>query len=418
MRKFLIFAEMLLIACSPAAFAQRYENHPAMKQRPDGALVPVSATVSVCVQPGLGTSSASVTSNVATLTFGSNPQTLGFVAGQGLTVSGFSGADTYFNGTGFTIGTVSATQITYALTHSNGSATSNGAAMQIGTDSSHGCAPTATLYSDATLATPCSGVLKDGSVAGATNCSNPLITDARGNYHFYPNATAGPFTIQIYGSGLQSSVEPDVNIPTSTFSTLTIGLSQISSLAAVTRAMTIPDFAGTIGVVAGTPTALNLASFTGTTGVLSDSGIAQKSVPQVLYLQSAYTNSTTSFTNVTGISFSTLGSSFYKVRCDLDYQTSATTANIQIQWTGPASPNFVTYDMVVENTTSALTAGVATAFSTALAAAGTPTISTNFPLRLSMTLKTGLTSGTVQLQAAATGTGTITIIPGSCSVQQ
>src|SRR5262249_18262956 len=72
------------------------------------------------------------------------------------------------------------------------------------------CSPLATLYTDATLATPCTGTLKDGSVAGATNCSNPLITDAQGNYHFY--AQGGTYTLQVYGSGLTTTVEPDISI--------------------------------------------------------------------------------------------------------------------------------------------------------------------------------------------------------------
>jgi len=184
------------------------------------------------------------------------------------------------------------------------------------------------------------------------------------------------------------------------------------------RTITTPDASGLKTIILGSPTALNIPQFTATSGTLSDSGVPVKAVPTVLYLQSNYTNNTTTFSNVVGLSFSTLGSSLYKVRCDLDYQTNATTADIQIQWTGPGSPNFVTYDMIADVTGSSLSSSVATAFSTALAGTGTPTTGTNFPLTLTMTLKTGLISGTVQLQAAATGAGTITIIPGSCSLQQ
>jgi hypothetical protein len=122
--------------------------------------------------------------------------------------------------------------------------------------------------------------------------------------------------------------------------------------------------------------------------------------------------------NVTGLSFSVVANTNYKVRCDLDYQTSATTADIKLQWTGPASPTAVTYDMVSEVTGSTLSASVATAFSTVLTEAGTPTITTNFPLTLTMTLINGANAGTVQLQAAATGVGTITIIPGACELRQ
>jgi len=137
------------------------------------------------------------------------------------------------------------------------------------------------------------------------------------------------------------------------------------------------------------------------------------------YISTNYTNATTGFTNVTGLSFSVAASTNYRVTCDLAYQTSATTANIKIQWTGPGSPTAVTYDFRADltSTTSAGDA-VATSFSSSLAGSGTPTTATNLPLRTTMTLINGTNAGTVQLQAAATGTGTITIIPGSCSISQ
>lgn len=145
---------------------------------------------------------------------------------------------------------------------------------------------------------------------------------------------------------------------------------------------------------------------------------------QTAFLTSAYTNATTTFSNVTGLSFAVEANTNYKLQCDLDYQTSATTADVKIQWTGPASPTFLTYDLVAYITTSTLsdganpaTATTTGAFSTSLAAAGTPTITTNFPLKTTMTLINGVNAGTVQLQGAATGTGTITILPGSCELQ-
>lgn len=131
-----------LILFSPTVcLAQRYENHPALKPRADGALLAASATIAVCTQP----------------------------ANTGTTP----------------------------------------------------CSPLATLYTDASLSVACNGVLKDGTnSAVSTDCSNPLITDARGNYHFY--AAGGPLTIQIYGSGISTSVEKDILIPVG-FSTFVAG---------------------------------------------------------------------------------------------------------------------------------------------------------------------------------------------------
>lgn len=139
---------------------------------------------------------------------------------------------------------------------------------------------------------------------------------------------------------------------------------------------------------------------------------------QTAFLTSTYTNATTTFSNITGLSFPVAANTNYKIRCDLDYQTSASTADVKIQWTGPASPTAITYDLDIQATGTTPNAVVATAFSTSLSETTTPTTATNLPLDLTMTLINGATAGTVQLQAAATGVGTITIIPGSCSLQQ
>jgi hypothetical protein len=59
--------------------------------------------VSIC-QP-LATTAAQVISNTAVLTMASNPVAAGFAAGMQVQVSGFSGADTYFNRGTFANGT-------------------------------------------------------------------------------------------------------------------------------------------------------------------------------------------------------------------------------------------------------------------------------------------------------------------------
>lgn len=76
------------------------------------------------------TTAASVNgSNVATLTFGTDP-TVNFVSGGQVTVSGFTGADTYFNGTFQVTGTSGPSKtISYSLIHAAASATSNGSVI-------------------------------------------------------------------------------------------------------------------------------------------------------------------------------------------------------------------------------------------------------------------------------------------------
>jgi len=117
------------------------------------------------------TTAASVTSNVATLTAGSNPQLLGFAAGQSISVTGFSGSDTYFNGT-YTISTVTSTQITYALTHANGSATTNGVVALNGVTTDHG-----------------------GSVVAMQADQNIIIEGGQWDYNGPNNSSANGYTI-------------------------------------------------------------------------------------------------------------------------------------------------------------------------------------------------------------------------------
>jgi hypothetical protein len=70
------------------------------------------------------TTAASLSSNVATLTFGFNPSEE-FPVGSTIQVTGFTGADTYLNGV-FTVTATSTTSISYADTHANGTASPTG----------------------------------------------------------------------------------------------------------------------------------------------------------------------------------------------------------------------------------------------------------------------------------------------------
>jgi len=145
--------------------------------------------VNVAVCATLATQAASVTGNVATLTFASNPQTQGFVAGALLTVSGFTGGDTYFNGS-FTIAAVSGTTISYALTHANAAAGTNGSVYQTGS-STQACAPLSSLFTDNT-----------GNFASP----NPFTSDGLGNYFTW--AAPNYYRVQIYGAGVSTLTYP------------------------------------------------------------------------------------------------------------------------------------------------------------------------------------------------------------------
>jgi hypothetical protein len=148
-------------------------------------------------------------------------------------------------------------------------------------------------------------------------------------------------------------------------------------------------------------------------------------MPQIAITSgAAYTNATTTFSNVVGgagqtLQFSVEASTNYILGCQILWQSSANTAGPKFQFTGPASPTAVQYAVVQAVTaTSDGTAG-ATAFSTSLNASGiSVVVTTNEPAELSLGLVNGANAGTVTLQAAAQGVGTLTIQPGSyCQLQ-
>lgn len=135
------------------------------------------------------------------------------------------------------------------------------------------------------------------------------------------------------------------------------------------------------------------------------------------YTTSNYTNNTGLFTNVTGLSFSVAANTNYQVSCNIDFSVSAATAIPAIQWTGPAAPTAVTYDLVGgTNTTPQPNTRAATAFSTALNSQGVTNNALNYDMHTTMTLINGANAGTVQLQAEGQGAGTLTIFPASCTM--
>jgi hypothetical protein len=153
--------------------------------------------ISIC-QP-LAATAAQVISNTALLTMASNPITAGFAAGMQVQVSGFSGADTYFNGGTFTNGTgitggytilsVTSTTITYSLTHANATASSNGAVLQQG-NTTTACAGLSGVYSDPGMTQP---------------IAQPVVTDGYGNWNAF--AQSGQlYYVQFYGSGVTTSM--------------------------------------------------------------------------------------------------------------------------------------------------------------------------------------------------------------------
>lgn len=148
---------------------------------------------------------------------------------------------------------------------------------------------------------------------------------------------------------------------------------------------------------------------------------AWEKLQQSVLTTTSYTNATTTFSTVTGtntLSFAVEASTSYTGECYILWQGSASTTGPKFQFTGPASPTAFIASVTSNVTATTISTASATAFSSAMANAGTVTATTNFPAYITFSLVNGANAGTVTLQAAANGTGTLTIQPGSyCQLQ-
>lgn len=274
-----LFSPSLLWAQNVAPFA---DTTISASGRPIGG-----ASVAICSNPGLATTAASLSANLVTLTMSSNPITAGFAANQSIAVSGFSGADTYLNGgrvsntgitNGFTILSVTSTQITYQLSHANASATSNGSVFQAGS-TSQTCAPLASISSDP---------------AGASPITQPgFSSDGLGNYQLY--AASGTYYAQFYGAILGLRLKPVWVAPsTSTTNTWTanqafnnLTTSQANSrvicdgrayITVQAAAAALPATGGEVEVPSASTCTWNGAGFTGSVTIRFMSAVARYSL--------------------------------------------------------------------------------------------------------------------------------------------
>lgn len=132
------------------------------------------------------------------------------------------------------------------------------------------------------------------------------------------------------------------------------------------------------------------------------------------YPSSAYTNATTTASNITGLAVPVGASTQYGIECNLFYQGSVNTAGLDVTVTGPAAPSFVITEYEEFFGTSANNSR-ANAFASKMA--GATTTDTNFNLaKVVIGLSNGSNAGTVQIQGSATGVGTVTVYQNSYCV--
>lgn len=142
-------------------------------------------------------------------------------------------------------------------------------------------------------------------------------------------------------------------------------------------------------------------------------------IPVVYYLTTTYTNATVNSTNVTGLVFPVNPGGTYHATCHIIWQSTTATATPKYFFIGPANFTAIASSL---NTTAAVASPqttVATTFASTLANTTAGLAGLNFQDIIEfVVIGNTLTTGTVQLQAAAFGAGTLTIQVGSnCIVQ-
>lgn len=136
---------------------------------------------------------------------------------------------------------------------------------------------------------------------------------------------------------------------------------------------------------------------------------------------STYTNSTTTPSSITGMSFSADANKAYSWRCLILENDSNAVSHIRYNMTGPTSPTYVAINYLTHGTslTSTSFTGVQAFSAAAQSTAGTSSVVTGTKItNIDGFLVNGVNSGTVQLQASGSGAQTSTVYPVSyCEVQ-
>jgi hypothetical protein len=168
--------------------------------------------------------------------------------------------------------------------------------------------------------------------------------------------------------------------------------------------------------IQGTPTAGNCSKWIDQ-ATLGDAGAVCGGGATKVF-SSAYTNATTTLSNVTGLSLSVAANTSYVITCNLIYSVDTSTATPNWAFTWPASPTSAMWSGWQTGATAVSVAGIipVTVSGTASANSSATTITTNDTAVLTFPLQNGANAGTVQLQAKANGAGTLTILAGSSCV--
>lgn len=125
------------------------------------------------------------------------------------------------------------------------------------------------------------------------------------------------------------------------------------------------------------------------------------------------TNSTTTFADVTGLTFAVAPNTDYIFEAWLIFQSNTAACGIKFAVNGPASPTAVVIQTHIPTTLTALTHGAAIAYNSGTASASVAVINTSYLGRVTGIIRNGANSGTLAIRFAAETTGIVKIMTGS-----
>lgn len=153
--------------------------------------------------------------------------------------------------------------------------------------------------------------------------------------------------------------------------------------------------------------------------ILSNNG-RRMNLPQTFFTTGTYSNASSTFSDLPLLVFNVSASRNYFAECDISWTSSSTAAGPKYQWVGPGNPfTAVESSLLSPITSSTFVTTTVASYSTTMANTGVVSAGLLLTDHLTFRLINGaLASGTVKLQAAATGSGTLQIPPGAtCHVQ-
>jgi len=124
-------------------------------------------------------------------------------------------------------------------------------------------------------------------------------------------------------------------------------------------------------------------------------------------------NSTTTFADATGLSFSVAANKDYIFEAFILFQSNTATVGIKLGVNGPTSPTAVGLQTHIPTSLVATTHGVAIAYDSGTASSATPTINVSYPAFITGYIRNGANDGTLTIRFAAETAGTVKVMTGS-----